>query len=281
MIPRGVKTVARHVLPAPIFRTLKQVQRRMLFARTGGFSEEESLVAKYLDTLPLTNRYCVDIAAQDGIGGSQTLSLFKQGWEGIAVERDAEMFSILSSFYEQFDKVSLVRTSVGPHNAASILHACSCPSDFAFLSLDIDSYDYFVLERILAEFRPRFMCVEINEVVPPPLAFTVAYSPNHVWHSDHFQGQSIMKCNELCVRHNYDIVELHYNNLFVIPREINPHRALLPTEAYDAGYRNKPDRRERFPWNADMEAIMDLPASDAIAFLNRHFAKYNGKYLLG
>ena len=186
----------------------------------------------------------------------------------------------MSGLYRTFADVSLVRTKVVPDNVVSILEAARCPREFAFLSLDIDSYDHYLLDRILQGFRPRLICVEINENVPPPLKFTVTFREDQYWTGDHFQGQSISKCHELCVKHRYDIVELHYNNLFLVPTELNAWAALAPHDAYDAGYRLKPDRKERFPWNADMEAVLSMPPREALEFLERTFAPYKGRYLL-
>lgn len=277
---RLAKTLARQVLPKPAFETLKAVQRRVAFLKKSGFSEEEGTIRRYLEALPLTNKYCVDIGAQDGVSGSQTAALFKNGWTGIAVEGDPAMFAVLSRLYHGLRSVHLARALVSPDNVVSLLTSYSCPEDFSFLSLDIDGYDYFVLEQILASFRPRLICVEINETIPPPLVFTVKFDPQHAWRGDHFQGQSICKCHELCVRHGYDIVELLYNNLFIVPREINSYRALRPEEAYDAGYRNRPDRAAKFPWNVDMEAVLTMSRLEAIDFLNDKFARYAGQYVL-
>lgn len=277
---RSAKALLRTVLPAPAFRFLKDVQRRLEFRRLAGHSEDEHLVIKYLERLAPASKYCVDIAAQDGVMGSQTLRLFQAGWPGLAVEYDGRMFAALSGLYQTFADVSLVRAKVVPDNVVSILEAARCPTEFAFLSLDIDSYDHYLLDRILAAFRPRLICVEINENVPPPLKFTVTFSEDQYWRGDHFQGQSISMCHDLCVKHRYDIVELHYNNLFLVPTELNAWTALAPQDAYDAGYRLKPDRKERFPWNADMEAVLTLPPREAAAFLERTFAPYAGRYLL-
>lgn len=277
---RKAKAFLRTVLPKPVFTSLKAVQRRVNFARHAGFSDEERLIRHYLDSVPIATRYCVDIAAQDGVAGSQTVALFKEGWAGLAVECDAHMFAVLAHTYRVFKNVSLVRTRVIPDNVVSILKAADCPREFGFLSLDIDSYDYFVLERLLGEFRPSLICVEINEAVPPPLAFTVKYDPLHVWEGNHFQGQSISKCHELCKRFRYDIVELHYNNLFLVPTETNTLPPMSPEDAYASGYKNKLDRKAKFPWNADMEELLTLSPQDAATFINRKFAKYIGRYTL-
>lgn len=97
---------------------------------------------------------------------------------------------------------------------------------------------------------------------------------------DHFFGQSISKCYELCVKYGYDIVELHYNNLFLIPNEMNKHNRLSPEQAYKIGYKNKNDRKEKFPWNSDMEDLLDMSKDGAVEFLKNKFKKYDGKYIL-
>lgn len=242
--------------------------------------DEEKIIEKYLSSLPISNKFCVDIAASDGITMSNTLFLFKKGWNGIAVEFDSVKFSKLASLYEKFSEANLVKTKVTPENVIPLLKGCLCPRDFAFLNFDIDSYDFFVLDQLLTEFRPLLICVEINEKVPPPILFSVKYSPEHVWNEDHFYGQSISKCHELCMKHGYGIAELHYNNLFLIPREIKGYDFLMPEQAYDSGYKNKKDRREKFPWNSDMEEILDMSKTEAIEFLKKKFEKYNGKYIL-
>jgi hypothetical protein len=278
---RLAKLFLRQILPRPVFARLQSAQRHIRFCRVAGFSEEERVIRRYLQELPVEKRYCVDIAAQDGIGGSQTAALFKQGWDGLAVEYDAAAFAVLAHFYKSFDGVSLVRTRVTPHNVRAILEACFCPSDFGFLSLDIDSYDHYVLDELLTGFRPALVCAEINEIVPPPIRFTVTFGANNVWEEgNHFQGQSIAKCHELCLKHGYDIIELHYNNVFLVPKETNPYPALSAEEAYDRGYRNKADRRRKFPWNADVEELLTLPTDAAIDVLHKRFAAYSGRYTL-
>jgi hypothetical protein len=277
----AIKNILKNVLPPIILKGAKALRpkppEKTSFANFG----EEQVIQKYLQTLPLANKFCVDIAASDGITMSNTYALFKSGWKGIAAELDPQRFALLANYYKDFSDVQLVKSKVIPQNVVSLLKACFCPRDFAFLSFDIDSYDYFVLEQILTEFRPSLICTEINENVPPPISFTVVYDELHYWHQDHFYGQSISQCYELCKKFNYDIAELHYNNLFLIPHELNKKPALTPEQAYDAGYRNKSDRKEKMPWNADMEEVLTLSKEEAISFINQKFEQYKGLYEIG
>jgi hypothetical protein len=240
---------------------------------------EEYYIDKYLKSIKLTNNICIDIAASDGVKMSNTKFLYDKGWEGIAVEFDPQKFSLLANFYSKYPNVYLIKNKVVPDNVNFILKSCQTPKDFAFLNFDIDSYDYFVMEKLLTEFRPSLICAEINEKIPPPIKFTVKYDPSFIYKNDHFFGQSISQLYELCRINDYVIVELYYNNAFIMPREICQLKHLTPEAAYAEGYKNKSDRKKYFPWNNDMEELLQMSPEEGMAFIKKKFAGYNGKYI--
>jgi len=240
--------------------------------------DEQAIIRRYLDELPVRHCFCVDIAAGDGRYASNTFSLFQAGWRGVAVEWDGKKFGKLASRYAEFPRAQLARTKVTPQAVVPLLQAVGVPRDFDFLNLDIDSFDYFVLDRVLQHYRPSLVCAEINEKIPPPVKFTVTYDAEHVWREDHFYGQSIAQLDELRQRHDYVMVELEYCNAFLIPREISPvpHRPVH--ELYRDGYLLRADRLERMPWNKDVEALHDLEPEDAVRFVCNKFSAYRGKF---
>jgi len=180
---------------------IKKIRHHLPQFSTSSYLGEEEVIKKYLSLMKDADNYCVDIAASDGMTQSNTLFLFKQGWRGLAVEFDPIKFSILSNYYKAFPKVDLMKVKVTPMNIIELLKANSVPQKFTFLNLDIDSYDYFVLDKLLSSYRPRLICVEINEKIPPPIEFTVKYSPEHSWEGDHFYGQSISQLYKLCKKY--------------------------------------------------------------------------------
>jgi len=246
----------------------------------GSFLGEDAIIHAYLEKLPVRIRFCVDIGASDGVSMSNTYLLFRNGYEGLAVEYDSEKFSRLSSAYKNFKQVNLSKCKVTPWNVVDLLNGNLVPKQFAFLNLDIDSYDYFVLDEILGSFRPSLICVEINEKIPPPLKFTVLYAPNHTWQGDHFYGCSISQLYLLCIKYNYALVHLHYINAFLIPVEMctNGISSMSPEEAYRKGYLDRPDRKEQLPWNADVEELLFLSPQEASAFVDKLFLNYKGKF---
>jgi hypothetical protein len=261
------------------------LQRAGQRIRRRGFSnfDEERIVARLVREL-LTDkdsRFAVDIGAGDGVRGSNTYALFRRGWRGLGVEGDERRARRLERAYRNFVEVEALRARVTPHDVIALLREHGVPHDFGVLSLDIDSYDYFVLDSVLRGFRPRVVVTEINEKIPPPVRFVVRYDPEfRLQH--HFFGYSIASLEELCERHSYALLALEYNNAFIAPRELARRtRTLDAREAYRRGYLERPDRRERFPANRDMEPLHSMSAHESVAFLRKFFARHEGKYELG
>lgn len=247
---------------------------------THSFNDEDTIIAG-LTNRPGTKRFCVDIAAADGVSMSNTLALYRRGWAGLSVEMDGDRFRSLARIHARFPESVLFRGRVTPDNVIDILRAAGVPQDFGFLNLDIDGYDHFVLERILEQYRPLVICAEINEKVPPPLRFTVNYDPTYVPTTDGFYGQSVCHLGDQIERFGYVIVAAEYCNVFLLPTEETAgERTFSPEEAWRVGYRERPDRLERFPWNAELEPTLTMSPSDAAAWLRRRYAEHEGQYTL-
>jgi hypothetical protein len=259
------------------------IERAKQRLRRSGFSnfDEERLIEGFVgELLPEGRaRTAVDIGAGDGVRGSNTYALFVKGWRGVGFEGDERRARRLARAYRGFDGVAARHALVTPANVTPLLEEQNVPRDFGVLSLDIDSYDYWVLDAVLDSFRPRLVVTEINEKVPPPVRFVVSYDPGfRLQH--HFFGYSIASLEDLCERHSYALIALEYNNAFIAPRELAGARALDAATAYREGYLERPDRRERFPDNHDMEALHSMTPQEAVRFLERFFARHSGKFEL-
>jgi len=176
--------------------------------------------------------------------------------------------------------VNLVRSYATPENVINILKSANTPKKPLFMNFDIDSYDYFVLQTLLEKYRPSLISVEINEKIPTPIKFAVMYNRNHEYTGDHFYGMSISMLGDICKEHSYDIIGLNYINAFLVPHEDNSFTTYSPDEAYRVGYKEKKDRKEKFPWNANMEELLSMTPDQGIQFIRNFFSKYEGKYIL-
>ena len=266
---------------------LKCLDRRLHQLRTsdrrGGYSNfgEEEILRELVANWPPPGpeRVAVDIGASDGRRGSNTLSLFRDGWRGVGVESDARRFHQLAKTYKYFPGVAACRLRVTPHNVAPLLEAYGVGRNFGVLSLDIDSYDYWVLEAVLSSHRPAIVITEINEKFPPPIKFRVKYAPDFQ-PGHHFYGYSVSCLLELCQRFGYALVRLEYNNAFLVPEELARGCALPAEEAYRQGYLDRPDRGKKFPRNQDVEVLHSLGLPDQLDFIRQFFSRREGEYEL-
>jgi hypothetical protein len=252
--------------------------------KESGFSnfDEERILSKFIDELiPVDHsRTAVDLGSGDGIKASNTYALFRSGWRGLGVESHGRRARKLARTYRNFPEVSACRSTVTPSNVVELLRSFGIPEKFSVLSLDIDSYDYWVLDALLSSFRPYLIVTEINEKIPPPIKFIVKYD-SEFQPAHHFFGHSIASLEDLCETHSYAIIGLEYNNAFLAPAELPGVRPVAAAEAYRMGYLQRADRHEKFHRNHDMEVLHTLTAEEGVKFVERYFAAKRGKYEVG
>ncbi|MEO8435295.1 MAG: hypothetical protein ABI596_10405, partial [Pyrinomonadaceae bacterium] len=260
----------------------RQHQAKLARNSAGCSRANEATILKQLiaDLLPADHhRTAVDIGAGDGVRWSNSYDLFSEGWRGVGVEGDSRKVMKLARAYRYYPKVYACRARVTPHTIAPLLRAYEIEKNFSVLSLDIDGNDYWVLRAILSEFRPRLVVTEINEKIPPPVRFIVKYNPDFELRH-HFFGYSIASLADLCAEFGYSIVGLEYNNAFLAANELPGAKGLDAETAYREGYRDRPDRKEKFATNFDMDWVQSLSPEEAIKSLHEFYAKYPGEYYL-
>lgn len=222
--------------------------------------------------LDLPTKFFVDIGASDDTNESQTETLIAHGWSGLMFECNPVKYAGLSRRMAS-RPVVVIPEKVTPDNIIGHLRAAGVPDDF-FLSLDIDGYDYFVLERILQEYTPALIVSEINEKIPPPMKFTVLYRPEYWWNGSHFYGYSVSMLDDLLPKFGYKIDEVHYNNVVLSPGI----QTRTTHELYTEGYFARPDGGKRFTYNEDFNPIYGVSYDKQVEFLHRKFSAYEGRY---
>jgi hypothetical protein len=278
------KTIFKQLLRASNlnFKQFKQIQNFNKQSKFSSFNEEQ-VISNFLKQIDIKHNFFVDIGAANGVSWSNTCLLAMQGWKGLSVEYNSEEFAELAEEYKCFSGINLSRCMVTPDNVVSLLNTNQVPREFGVLSLDIDSYDYYVLEEILKAYRPCIICTEVNHIIPPPIKFTVKWDPKYNWNNqDNCHGQSLSQLNFLATKYDYGIAHLEFNNAFLIPQkisEINKIPLLSPEEAFQKGFLERCDRAKKFPYGKDLEAVYGLSPEEAFSFINKAFAKHEGKYI--
>jgi hypothetical protein len=240
------------------------------------FFDEHEYIDRLMPTPSAENRFFVDLGASDGIEINNVYQLCTRGWSGLSVEADSARFARLAVTYARFPSVFLSRARITPENVVALLKSALCPREFAVLDLDLDSYDYFVLEAILDQYRPSLIVTEINPMFPPPIKFTLLVGDEPSSQADWFYGMSVSQLDALAAQAGYNIVDLNGYAAFLMPSELDPQPRRLAAELFETGYRSRyPDAAQPPP---QLRGLSDLQPNEAVKRINQYFADRDGRY---
>ena len=280
-VPEIIRITIRRLIPFWVQKRYFYILTKNFDLDVQGHGEAKKLL-EICTELNISNGYYVDIGASDGWTSSSTFPFARSNnFSGLSVELDDKKFKKLQYIYKNFQNAHLSKKKVTPLNILDLLNEFDVPQNFDILNLDIDSYDLFVIKKLLESYRPKIISMEINEKIPPPIYFTVTYDENHFWKGDHFFGCSLQAAYEEVSKFDYKLYTVMYNNAIFIPKEMNlEFQNLTVAEFYNDGYVNKSDRKEKFSYNSDFDVLLDMKQEEAIIFLNNLYKDYQGNFIL-
>lgn len=243
--------------------------------------EEFYQFEEFLKNVPNQKKTYVDIGAGNGVNMSCTLQLAKSDdWKGVLFEI-GEIFNLTYN-YKNFSNIKIAKIKVTPNNIVNLLEGFDVIKEFGFLNLDIDSYDFEVMSKILkAGFNPYVISMEINEKFPPPISFYVKYNSELSYPIGHFYGCSIVAAESLLSKNGYFLSHIYGNNAFFLNKKFyNLERKKSISEIYEEGYINFPNRKEVFYYNKDVDELLSLSPEESIVFIENKFKNLHGEYVL-
>jgi hypothetical protein len=280
-VPEKIRLLIKKLIPFWVQLRYFYIQTKKFDLEVQGHGEAKKLL-EICKNLNINNGYYVDIGASDGWTSSSTYPFARnKNFSGLSIELDDKKFKKMQYIYKDFQNVKLCKSKVTPLNVSDLLKKYDVPKNFDVLNLDIDSYDLFVIKQLLLSFQPKIISMEINEKIPVPIYFTVTYDENHFWKEDHFFGCSLQAAHQELSKFDYNLYTLIYNNAIFISKDIEidfPNLSLK--EFYENGYVNKPDRKEKFSYNKDIDILLKMNAEEGIDFINKFFKEYHGKFEL-
>lgn len=174
-----------------------QEYERKVYSQQG----EDGIIARIFDVIGTDTKIAVDIGAYDGRITSNVMNLEDAGWHAVKFEGG----DIADT--EEAKKNGVHKHWVTRENVAELLERYEVPHNFDFLSLDIDSIDYWVLEALLnAGYKPRAMVTEYNGTYGPVLPVITRYpiEPGKLW-GDYY-GASLAAFYYLLKDHGYRLI---------------------------------------------------------------------------
>lgn len=161
-------------------------------------------------SLSFKKRFLVDIGAGGAGRNLSNSKVFMDSgvWEGLLFDMDGSGGNIINEF-------------IKPENIVPLLKHHSCPKEFHFLSVDLDSCDYEIIDNVLSEYAPRLVCAEFNGTLDPNIPVKLQYEEGYTWDETNKYGFSFSAGVKLFAKHFYTVIFNHENtNMFAVRNDL-------------------------------------------------------------
>jgi hypothetical protein len=140
---------------------------------------EDGIIAEILrrlETVTSLDHWCAEFGAWDGVFLSNTCKLIRESsYSAVLIEGDPKRVEQLVGNFPQRAVLKICKfvSFEGPDTLDAIFRGTPIPSNFDFLSIDVDGVDYHIFES-LRTYRPKVICVEFNPTIPNTVDFVQA-----------------------------------------------------------------------------------------------------------
>jgi hypothetical protein len=162
------------------------------------------------------HKFAVDLGSAHGYGGSNVRHLVdKYGWDSCEIDVSKKWGKIHPRVINKFiDRDTICDT----------LTENGTPKNFDLLSLDIDSMDWYVLERLLeGGWKPTLTILEFNPIFKHDESYIVKYNRDFKKNNTSNYGASARAFEILLNKYNYSFVwgtQLPANNIVFVSNNI-------------------------------------------------------------
>lgn len=245
---------------------------------------EDGIMEQLLVRLGVSQRWCVEFGAADGrFFSNSRFFILEKDYSAVLIEGGPDRHAALVQTYADNPRVIPRCAYVGfeAHDGLdSILKGTPVPTDFDFLSIDIDGNDYWVWESF-QNYRPSVVIVEFNPTIPTPVEFVQARDMQVM------QGASVLSLTNLGRTKGYELAAVTLSNAIFVTRELFPRLELADNSPYAlrteekavtylfSGYDGRVMLRGgcRLPWHG--LAIKEFRCQPLPWFLRRYPDRYN------
>ena len=131
---------------------------------------EDGIIKKLFSDLGITGGIVCEFGAHDGFHDSNTAALWEQNYQAILIEPNEGRFGQLQKNTSEHD-VECIHTGVEKERKEDIQNTIDdilerskfniTPDNFCLMSIDIDSYDYYVFKSI-EKYFPKVLIFEVS-----------------------------------------------------------------------------------------------------------------------
>lgn len=167
-------------------------------------NEEDGILLALLDRAGWGSQRFVEIGS-GSTGGNAAVLAYECGWAGLMIDLSADAIASAQRRFARNPRVALVAVRVTPDNVNTLLAQQRYDRDVDVLSIDIDSYDYWIFEA-LTVCSPRMLILEYNALFGPERRVTIPLSQSVEGAPKGYGGASLAALADLAGRKGYRLV---------------------------------------------------------------------------
>ena len=181
------------------------LKENTIFSESG----EDGILFELFHTFGVTNSFYLEFGAEDG---SQCNTR--------ALRERANFNGLLFDMTYENKGINLFKHTITSENVIELFQQYNTPQKFDLLSVDIDSHDFYVLDKILQSYTPRVFVCEYNATHLPNEDKVVLKSATNF--NGNYFGASILAFYNLGKKYNYSLVYANQKgvNLFFIHNDV-------------------------------------------------------------
>ena len=221
---------------------------------------EDGIIKHIFDNIGVTNKKSCEFGFH--WNEANTLNLMKNNWNCLFIDANKSHINKFNDYYKNnFTNSTAICSNIYINNINEILTENNFIDEVDFLSIDIDSNDYFVLKNITC-CNPRVICAEYNASFGPDLKVSIPHDGIRTNPKVDYWGASYMAFINLLS--NYNLVAVIAGvNLFFVRKDIPLNNVEVIENAwqppYTSTYENdKPIHENRLKEQYDKLIITEL-----------------------
>jgi hypothetical protein len=166
---------------------------------------EEGYLKFILKHIGTTNKFLVDLGANDGRYLSNTKIFRDEGWDSVLIE--GKEFPGIHCHYITGD------------NVCELLEKYGTPNEFDLLSIDLDGQDYWILRKLLTKFKPRLIISEYNSEFTD--SRTIEYNLDFYFKATDYYGYTFDAGLKLAKEFGYRVIFQNANlNMYYLRQDL-------------------------------------------------------------
>jgi hypothetical protein len=222
---RDLQSVLRHVYADELVSPHGFALNARRF-RVRSQNEEDGITLALLKAAGVRDYRFVEIGSGRS-GGNSAVLAFELGWEGLMVDASRSAVEAACRTFAINPRVQIVCAAVSVENINTLVTEAGFTGDIDFLSLDVDSYDYWLFEALTA-CTPRVLVLEYNSLFGADRAVTIPYDAPLKGAPKGYAGASLAALEKLASRKGYRLVGCENSgvNAFFVRHDL---AAAIPT----------------------------------------------------